>query len=296
MKKIIYLFLLSANLINAQIALEQTYTNQGDYITNYQSFDFDVTYTQSGMKYVTYNRVNTSPTSTTTEIKIYNEDHSLFKTINCPNLVRVYSITDKLFNNDDNLEILYQSSRYLGLNANYYTYVQDIVLVNENETVLWQANDRIGAKLYKTSTGVYKLIIHSYNNNAIYYGMPPNHGQENSINGETSNASTGAGYITTPYSFEVYGLSGTLSTQQEQVYLKNDMVGFPVPTEENLNISNKLPLEQNSKLEIYDINGKKVLEKDVASGTKDFSIDVSSLSAGTYIYKLNGISSKFIKE
>jgi hypothetical protein len=296
MKKIIYLFLLSANLINAQIALEQTYTNQGDYITNYQSFDFDVTYTQSGIKYVTYNRVNTSPTSTTTEIKIYNEDHSLFKTINCPNLVRVYSITDKLFNNDDNLEILYQSSRYLGLNANYYTYVQDIVLVNENETVLWQANDRIGAKLYKTSTGVYKLIIHSYNNNAIYYGMPPNHGQENSINGETSNASTGAGYITTPYSFEVYGLSGTLSTQQEQVYLKNDMVGFPVPTEENLNISNKLPLEQNSKLEIYDINGKKVLEKDVASGTKDFSIDVSNLSAGTYIYKLNGISSKFIKE
>lgn len=296
MKKLLYLLLLSAYISNSQIILEHTYVNQGDKITNFQTFDYDVIYTQNGMNYVTYNRSNTSNTSTSTEVKIYNEEHSLLKTITCPNLVRIYSITDKLFNNDDELEILYQSSRFVALSGPYYTYAQDVILVNENGTILWQANDRIGAKLYKTPTGVYKLTVHSYNNNTIYYGLPANHGEENSINGEATNANTGAGYVSTPYSYEVFGLSGTLSTAQEHEYLKNSMVGFPVPTVDNLNITNKLPLEQNSKLEVYDLNGKKVLEKEVTSGTTDLSIDVSGLSSGTYIYKLNGISSKFTKE
>ena len=105
MKKIFYFLLLSISFTNAQINFEHTYVNQGDKMTNYNSFDFDVIYTESGMKYVTYNRTNTSSTSTSTEVKIYNEDHSLLKTVICPNLIRVYAIKDKLFNNNNKIEI-----------------------------------------------------------------------------------------------------------------------------------------------------------------------------------------------
>jgi hypothetical protein len=312
MKKIFYLLLLSISFTNAQITLEHTYVNQGDRMTNYNSFDFDVIYTQTGMKYVTYNRVDISTTSSTTDVKIYDENHNLLKTITCPNLVKVYSITDKLFNNDDKMEILYQASRFY-LYGSRPLYINDVILRDDDGAILASFEERIGAKIYKTFTGNYKLIVHTYDNpqqTSLYNG---NYGhdldfiyvtyfQNAFINSEATNpfhdadASTGAGYVTRPYSFDIYALTGTLSIEQEQQYLKNSMLGYPIPTGDSLNITNKFPLEQDSKLEVFDINGKKILEKNVVVGSKDLSIDVSGLTSGTYIYKLNGVSSKFIKE
>ena len=315
MKKLSYLLLLLINICNGQFTFEHTYINGGTRLTNYNSFDFDVIYTQSGMKYVTYNRTDTSSSTTSTDVQIYDENHNLLKTITCPNLVKVYSITDKLFNNDDKLEILYQSSRFYNY-QNRPLYINDVILRNDDGNILASLEERIGAKIYKTPTGNYKLIVHTYDNperasfsygsyvhdrdftSVSYFGD-----NDNSYNNAyTSNAyheadaGTGAGYVTIPYSFDVYALSGTLSVEQEHQYLKKGMIGYPIPTGDSLNITNKLPLEQDSKLEVYDMNGKKVFEKDLAAGTKDLTVDVSRLTSGTYIYKLNGVSSKFIKE
>ena len=307
MKKIFYFLLLSISFTNAQINFEHTYVNQGDKMTNYNSFDFDVIYTESGMKYVTYNRTNTSSTSTSTEVKIYNEDHSLLKTVICPNLIRVYAITDKLFNNNNKIEILYQAARFTTY-SNLSIYLSDVVLRDEDGLVLFNAEERIGAKIYKTSNGSYKLIVHTYdralgfggfnfdNENLFLMRVTSESGAQYNSTYFNANASSGSGYVNIPYSYDVYGLSGTLSNEQEHQYLKNSMIGYPIPTRDRLSISNKLPLEQDSKLEVYDMNGKKIFEKEVTAGTKDLNIDVSSFTSGTYIYKLNGVSSKFIKE
>ncbi len=299
------------------MTFEHTYTNQGR-LTNHDSFDFDVIYTQTGIKYVTYNRTDTSATTTSTDVQIYDENHNLLKTITCPNLIKVYSITDKLFNNDDKLEILYQSSRFYMYLNQYPMYLNDVILRDEDGNILASLGERIGAKIYKTPAGNYKLIVHTYDNpqTASYNNNnPPYYHEQDFINVKhpdfptpsqsflnSSNyfhdvdAGTGAGYVTTPYSFDVYALSGTLSVEQEQQYLKNNMIGFPIPTQNTLNIAVNEPLETNSKIEIFNINGQKVLEKPVQAGSINVNLDVSTLSSGTYIYKLNGKSSKFIKE
>lgn len=286
MKTILTLFsLLVIFSVKGQMTFEHTYTNGGELIT--AKFDSDVFYTQTGLRYVTYNKSVAAHLwdPTTTEIKIYDENHALLKTIICPNLARVYCITDKLFNNDDAIEILYQKTIW---NSTYNVVTSDIVLIDENANVLSQIAERIGAKIYKTVNGNYKLVVHTYNTLAA-----PN---QNYVWQELIDAATGSGYNSAPYSFDVYGLSGTLSTQQEQQYLDNATVAFPVPTQDTLNITNNLPLGQHSKVEIFTIGGKKVLEKEVSGNNSDIQLDVSSLSSGVYLYKLNGTTSKFTKE
>ena len=202
-----------------------------------------------------------------TELKIYNENHILEKTIICPDLIRVYCITDKLFNSDAGIEVLYDAEIYSPV---WNFRVHHVIVSDENSNILFDASDRIGARISKIMSGNYKLIVHSFNNN--YYGY-----------GDTSNGDT---MVTAPYSFDVYGISGTLSTEQEQQYFKNNMIAFPVPTGDTLNIANTMDPGQHSNMEVFDSSGKKIPDQEVNGDGNTLSFDVSSLSSGVYIYKL----------
>ena len=41
---------------------------------------------------------------------------------------------------------------------------------------------------------------------------------------------------------------------------------------------------------------KKVLQKNVSGGSKEIDLDVTNLTRGVYIYRINGKTNKFIKE
>ncbi|MCB0486285.1 MAG: T9SS type A sorting domain-containing protein, partial [Flavobacteriaceae bacterium] len=91
--------------------------------------------------------------------------------------------------------------------------------------------------------------------------------------------------------YDVYDLpTATLSTSEIQLV---DFVAFPNPTSKKLSLIN--PKNGNTSIEIYDLNGKKVLHKTFSDLEDKISIDVEKLSNGVYVYKIGSLSSKFIK-
>lgn len=70
------------------------------------------------------------------QCKIYNLNHSLFKTINCsvPNgfyLTDVKFVSENLFDNDSEIEILCTYYKYISTATSYY-YEYDSKIINEN--------------------------------------------------------------------------------------------------------------------------------------------------------------------
>lgn len=102
------------------------------------------------------------------------------------------------------------------------------------------------------------------------------------------------------YDYDVYSLSGTLSIAQEEMYLKNSFTGFPNPTSNKLNITNPLSDGENQTLQVFDSNGKKILEQSVTGDGKYIELNVSTITNGIYYIKLPTIkgiqTTKFIKE
>lgn len=186
-------------------------------------------------------------------MRIYNEQHTLIKTINFPTRPRrIHFITDKLFNQDNLIEILYDDN-------------SNLILINENNNLIQTIQSRQFARIIKTANNNYKLLVsaNSPNNTLLY---------------------------------DVYSLSGTLSISQQEIYLKNSFVGYPNPAESIINITNKLANGENGILEIFDASGKKVMEKNVTGGNNEINLDVTALSNGVYIYKLQGQTNRFIKK
>ena len=85
------------------------------------------------------------------ECRIYNLDHSLYKTIRVkldPNhyLYDISYVTRRLFNHDDSIEFLYMAYEYIEDTVPYYQYMVGVV----NET---------GTSLLKVPEGTYYEII-----------------------------------------------------------------------------------------------------------------------------------------
>jgi Secretion system C-terminal sorting domain len=128
--------------------------------------------------------------------------------------------------------------------------------MDDSGVVLQEFNDRekFGG-IYKTSTGVYKFILKKVNNNSSI--------------------------------IDVYSLPGILSVHQQNLLSKN-FISFPNPTENNITITNNLESGQTGTLEVFDINGKKVMNKNGVGENGKINLDVTDLNEGVYISKLNG--------
>jgi hypothetical protein len=260
MKKIIFSLIASAlitNLSYGQATLEHSYTTKSWDYDNYNSFK-----TKSGINYFTLD-------NTTNTLKFFDSNHDLFKTIIIPvssgyTLSSISTINDVLFNSDDLIEFIAFSNS----NTNYD--IRKATLINENGVVLQNFGNRNEALVIKDIGGTYKLITY-----LEPYGQIP---------------------ATTDYAFDVYKLPGTTLNTVTNKIDENSFIGYPNPATNRMTINNPLKNGENETLEVFDINGKKVLQKNISGGNPEINLDVTNLKRGVYIYSLNGKTNKFIKE
>ncbi|WNM18187.1 T9SS type A sorting domain-containing protein [Flavobacterium capsici] len=252
-----FLIVFFIGISNAQINFEHSYTNTSGSSGNLYSFN-----TSSGLFYYTKQSNN---------ISIYDENHNFTQDIPIIPGCEILFITDKLFNNDDNVEIVVRKSRNVTEQNPYALYTTwDIFILDNQGSTIHTFFDRKYPHVVKNSLGEYKLIV-----DAI--------------------GSCGGCTYSYNYVYDVYGLPGTLSIDQQSSILDNKIIGYPIPTKKLLTLTNVIP-DANKKIEIYDISGKKVAETKIIIEDSEAKIDVSSLQSGVYICRYDDKSIKFIKE
>ena len=170
-------------------------------------------------------------------------------------------ISDKLFNADSQIEFLIRF--YRNVSAPNTLDINVLTLINENGTVLQQFGNRESAEVIKGNGTNLKLIVIA----------PSNSGN---------------------YIYDVYGLSGTLSTVQFK-NINLSLTSYPNPAKNEMTITN-FELDGNkSKLEVFDINGKRVIERNIKENENEIILELSDFPKGVYIYKINGQTNKFVK-
>lgn len=212
-----------------------------------------------------------------TQLKIYNANFSLIKTVNVPmptNYDRLifwysaeecsYSISKHIFNIDDKLEFLvevYDTSGNFGAK---------LLLINDDGTLLKDFHSTPLTKSYAESFEIFHDSVNNINKLLV-------HNRANISNDQT----------------DVYSLPTSNLTSKE-IKSKNKLTAFPIPTSKILNIYN--PKNNVNKVEIFDATGKLVISKSFNSNEEKITINVENLTKGNYIYKIGDLASKFIKE
>ena len=255
--KTISLFVLTfiVSVMNAQITLDHTYITSSGMSSCILS--------NNNIMYYTY------PDTVLNQIKLYNEDHSLFKTITIPHIDNCYGmnymfVDDMLFNNDDNIELFIMYGIYTLTNSYSFT----AYIIDEDSKIIKDFgiyNYRIlEPKLLSTGI-ISKLIIRSISNDTKtfvdnVYSLPnktviPNILKSTSIS------------IPTPY---------------------------PNPATIYINLPYQLELYQTTKLQIYNISGVLIDQKTIDYNFNNILLDIQTYSTGTYYYKYNDIIKQFI--
>ncbi|MBW8049187.1 MAG: T9SS type A sorting domain-containing protein [Cytophagales bacterium] len=261
MKKLIIVLLavgMAAHNSNAQITLEQSYAdNQGLSIIKLEN---------SGHKYLQYDLTNQI-------VKLYNLDHSIFKTILLPTLqpatqnLSISYISENLFNTDNLIEILcwkrnWQPTSWIVggsvkiINENgSVVFLQDsMVVVEQRSTTFYGYNDK-SSFIYNTTNGT-KLILYSYKTN--------------------------------DEGFKVFSLPGTLMASIKNINSDNleDKFVFPNPANSNITIPYELTESSFAILTIYDTNGKEIQNLKIDKTFKNVFVDVSKFQNGVYLYTI----------
>lgn len=244
MKKLITILAISIATItaNAQITLENTYSAS----SSVNLINLSV----SGYKYATVN-------SLTHQVKFYNMNHSLWKTINLiagPNKsFEVIKFTEQLFNTDNLMEISY--SQYGG------THPDSMLVMNENGNILF------------TSFGYYSIVNDGSNFKMIIRDTL----------GTSSSVYSLPGTLPCDACGGFSGISEPSSNDGKQM-ISNP---YPNPTNDKTTINYELPEGINQgKIAFYDIMGNYVKGFMVDRTFKDLQISNADLAAGTYYYQL----------
>lgn len=214
-------------------------------------------HTDSGLHYYTTNEAEG-------KVLIYDTSHNLYKTVTLNletgfNLETVNLLTDKLFNANSNIEFIVVSR-----NNDVTPSIKKMTLYDEDGANLFEFGNRWNATCVKNSDSNYKLITSTLKSDPDYY--------------------------------EVYDLPGVLSVAQQETLIKSQLFSFPNPASNRITIVNSLKSGQIELLEVFDISGKKILEKNVSGNSKEINLDVTNFKSGVYIYKLNGKTNRFIKD
>lgn len=244
--QIIFAFLLSISInISAQITLDHTYDHSGTF-----------TYLPSaGNKFFVMDVDNH-------QCRIYNTNHSLWKTINLsvPTNNWLYDIkfvSEGLFTTDNSLCLLYVYYNY-NESGQYYTY--NARVIKENGQLLLNLPGCQHAYVYSLSDGSTKLVTFSYN------------------------------YALWPYTIQtsVYNLPGELITGNKnsfQAELFSHQAPFPNPAAEQVTIPYLLPDNIFSgKLLLMDASGRTIKSYDLTNSSGSISIQTSNFPRGNYFY------------
>jgi hypothetical protein len=100
------------------------------------------------------------------QVRIYNMDHSIFKTINCsvPNgyyLADIKYVSENLFNSDSQIELAYTYYKYVPTSTSYY-YIYGAKVINESGSNLLSIDGAQYIYVNKTGETEYKLFAYCY--------------------------------------------------------------------------------------------------------------------------------------
>lgn len=245
MKRLLFFFVVSSIIaaISGQVTLEHTYEVSGT-LTEIDKNEF---------KYY----VMDVPLL---QCRIYNEDHTPFKTINLDvpsgyTLSDIKFVTKHLFNTDDNIELLYMYYKTSTIESEL-VYQYGLRIVDELGTLLLDLNNGGFAEINEGSDGM-KLLAYQYIYSNSTYLVYTN----------------------------VYALGGTVKAA-----LAETDPGFkiyPNPASEIVSITMN-PWEQIKKgqVMITDISGRTVNKKDIEPGSNFTSLETGWMSPGTYIMSI----------
>lgn len=249
MKKILALIFFSfvVSGIYAQIPLDASYTYSGTFtrlaISGDKFFVMDVTNAQC---------------------RIYNTNHSLWKTLNLSvpannYLYDIQYISENLFTTDNSLCLVYTYYIYDETNQ-YYTYTTKVV--KENGTVLLSLP---GCQYYYATTlqnGSTKFVAYSYD------------------------------YSVWPYTVMtgVYSLPGSLVTSAAQLpadQLNQQLFAHPNPASSQVVVGFDVPENATDvRFELRNASGQLMMQQPLLPGQKQLPINVDQFPSGLYLYSV----------
>ncbi len=244
MKKlpICLLLLIAAISLSGQITLEQSYAHSGN-LTELSDGEFKYFMMDVPLK----------------QVRLYNEDHSLYKTISLtiPSGYYLYDVkfvSRNIFNQDVNIELLYIYQKYEPIDGvDAYSY--GLRVISEGGTMLLTLDNGGFAEILEGSDGP-KLLAYQYIFYDTYYLVYTN----------------------------VYKLGGELKSADKQTF--SSLKLYPNPVNEELTI-NAPPGTGTVIINITDLAGRKVISENYETQGGRVSIPVNSLPAGTYLVTLH---------
>lgn len=239
-------FFLVLHSVFGQINLEQTYDHSGTFIT----------LSVSGEKFYVMD-VGAS------QCRIYNTDHTLWKTINLSvpmdhYLYDIRYVSENLFTDDNSLCLFYIYYYYDEV-GQYYTYTARIV--QENGTELLTIPGCNYNYVYNMADGTTKMTTYSYDYSVYPY----------------------------PIQTRVYELPGHLiSFSAQEMTPKLDVRNaFPNPSHHYVTIPFDMPVsERNGEIIISDAAGKAIRVIPVTNDPSEITIETTQYPRGTYFYHL----------
>lgn len=232
----------------AQVSLEKTY----DFSTTIVNLE------TIGYKYYLMDVPNS-------QCRIYNMDHTIYKTINCPvpngyYLADIKYLSEQLFDTDPQIELAYTYYKTVTTSSSYY-YVYGARVISEDRTVLQTIDDAQYIYVNKAGYDKYKLFAYCFD-----YSVTPETVWTNiySVPGNSVSAIVGPG-------------------KQMDVFLNT----YPNPANDLVNLDYQLPKSvRSAQLYIYDSKGKMVKDFLVDGHSNHIALHVDDLSSGIYYYHI----------
>lgn len=204
------------------------------------------------------------------QCRIYNLDHSLFRTIDLvvPEgyyLFDIQQVTQHIFNQDDLIEFAYIYSMFNQTETSWY-YNYETRVINENGTEILKIPGAGHTQVSLTQDGSRKFLVYIYD----FYIIP---------------ATTQT---------QVYSLPGTPlksgTVHGSAFRLRNP---YPNPASGMINIPVKLPQGVNKGyLQIYNLSGQLIDLREIKRSDEYILIPGGALLPGSYVYNISGQGQK----
>ncbi len=270
-------------IISIAIILFRVYSSYGqltlDHVYTTDAPGVYVKLSLSGLKYLS---INKNASGSNTYFKLYNSDHSVFKTITIPqfpgkNCNTVEYVSETLFDTDTLVEYIaqYVFNGGGGIGA--------VRVCNENGVILLQ-RDTAGAG------GLAGLLENGRGGQVIF----PDGNNTKLIIGKANYA---GGWI---YTTEIYDLPGQLACLEcdngvvsglaapsNIISDQKNALAYPNPFTDKIKIKYYLPINVNRAfINLFDITGNLIKKKEIDSHFNEIIITSDEIKQGAYIYQI----------
>lgn len=195
-------------------------------------------------------------------IYFYNEDYTLYKTISVPNLSGYAFGNITLFSTH-----WFNTDEYIEFSCNYHKYdYSDVrsILYNENLELIKSFDSSLLLSVYPTENNGLRINANRYN------------------------------YSLGEYVVDVYSLPGTFVYAKEYGSIEQILPPFPNPAGNEIIIPYTINENETTKMFILDMSGKVIDSFQIGGYFNKIRVNTSSYTPGTYIYRYNNVSNKFV--